>query len=160
MTVNLPWHHSEKLNIRKGSSPFASLQHEINKLFDNFFEDVPALWTNSNKLIPAVDVIENDKNFKVEVELAGMRQEDVEVEINDSYLTIKGEKKSSTEDKGDNYIRRERNYGSYQRVIALPETADSSKATATFKKGVLSVEVPKKAEAVAKSKKLEIKEAA
>ncbi len=160
MTINLPWHRAANININKGNNPFATLQNEVNKLFDNFFEDVPALWSNNKNLAPAVDIIENDKGFKVEVELPGIKQEDVEVDINDDYLTIKGEKKNSKEDKGENYIRQERSYGSYKRVIALPETADSDKAVATFKKGVLWVEIPKKAAAVAKTKKLEVKEAA
>lgn len=109
---------------------------------------------------PVVDIVENEKSFKVEAELPGMKQDDVEVTINDNYLTIKGEKKASKEDKDENYLRRERYYGSYQRTIALPETANADKAKATFKKGVLWVEIPKKAEAVKPSKKLEIREAA
>ena len=165
MTFNdlLPWGHPSNINIRQGKNPFASLQNEVNKLFEGFGGDwnVPSLWSSDNKNIsPAIDIIENDKSFKVEAELPGIKQENVEVDINDSYLNIKAEKKSSKNDDGDNYVRRERFYGTYQRTISLPETADASKAKASFKKGVLWVEIPKKAEAVAKSRKLEVREAA
>ncbi len=158
------WNRPSSIAVRRGDEPFSSLQKEINSLFENFFSgyEVPSLWNGNGggNLTPSVDIIENDKGFKVEAELPGMKSDDVEVSINDNYLTIKGEKKESKEDKGENYLRRERYYGSYQRTIALPETADADKAKATFKKGVLWLEIPKKAEAKAKSRKLEVKEAA
>ncbi len=159
MALNLPWAHNENINIRKTDNTFSLLQNEINKLFNNFFEERPSFWTN-NEIAPAVDIIENDKSFIIEVELPGLDQKDISVDINDAYLTIKGEKKISKENESENYIRQERYYGNYQRVIALPETADANKANATFKKGVLLIDILKKAEAIAKSKKLEIKEAA
>ena len=96
----------------------------------------------------------------MKAELAGMQPEDVEVNVTDGFLTIKGEKKEEKEEKDENYLRRETSYGSFQRTIALPETANTEKAEATFRNGVLSIEVPKKAEAVQKPKKLQIKKAA
>lgn len=163
----LPWNHPNEISIRRSRTPFSSLQNEINRVFDDFFSNgfsesslLPSSWTGDQLATPAVDIVENEKSFKVEAELPGMDQDDVEVTINDNYLTVKGEKKESKEDKDDNYVRRERYYGSYQRTISLPETANTDKAKATFKKGVLQVEIPKKAEAVKPSKKLEIKEAA
>lgn len=160
----LPWERPSNVSIRQGS-PFSSLQDEINRVFSNFFSgfgessSLPSLMTSQN-LIPAVDIVETDESFRIEAELPGMKQEEVEVTINDSYLTIKGEKEASKEDKDKNYLRRERYYGSYQRTIALPETVNADKAKATFKKGVLWVEIPKKAEAVKPSRKLDIKQAA
>ncbi|MCB2081683.1 MAG: Hsp20/alpha crystallin family protein [Rickettsiales bacterium] len=161
----IPWDRPSSLSARRERNPFSSLQSEVNRAFDDFFNNgfeqslIPAAWTG-NQMTPAVDIIENDKSFKVEVELPGMKEDDVEVTINDSYLTIRGEKKESKEDKSENYVRRERYYGSYQRTVALPETVNTDKAKATFKKGVLWVEIPKKAEAVKPSKKLDIKTAA
>ena len=163
----LPWNHPSEISIRRNRNPFSSLQNEINRVFDDFFNNgfsesslLPSSWTDDQLATPAVDIVENEKSFKVEAELPGMDQDDVEVTINDNYLTVKGEKKESKEDKDDNYVRRERYYGSYQRTISLPETANTDKAKATFKKGVLQVEIPKKEEAIKPSKKLEIKEAA
>jgi len=161
----IPWDRPHNLNVKRERAPFSSLQSEINRLFDDFLTNgferalLPAAWTGDQMLTPAVDIIENDKNFKVEIELPGMEESDVEVTINDNYLTIKGEKKESKHDKGENYVRRERYYGSCERAIALPETADTDKAKATFKKGVLWVDIPKKAGAVKPAKKLEIKAA-
>ena len=109
---------------------------------------------------PAVDVVENEKNFKVKAELAGMKPEDVEISVTDGFLTIKGEKQEETEEKDENYLRRETSYGSFQRVVALPETADCDGADASFKNGVLNIEVPKKPEAIQKPRKLRIKKAA
>jgi HSP20 family protein len=156
MTINLPWQHRPDKASKSGNI-FSSLQGEINRLFDDFFEDSPALIA-SKSILPAIDITENDKCFKVEAELPGLEEKDVEVDINDNYLTIKGEKKTSSEDKGENFIRQERYYGNYQRVIALPTSVNSNEAKATFKKGVLSIEIPKKPESVIKSRKLEIQE--
>ncbi|MDB2414213.1 Hsp20/alpha crystallin family protein [Rickettsiales bacterium] len=167
MAFNItPWNRFGNINVRKERSPFTSLNQEINQVFDDFFNgfqnELPtsSLWAGNNLLTLPVDVIENDKSFKIEAELPGLKQEDVDVTINDNYLTIKAEKKASKEDKEDNYVRRERFYGSYQRTISLPETANADKAKASFKKGVLWVEIPKKEEAVKSSRKVEIKEAA
>ena len=161
----IPWNDKSEINIfRNHNNPFKALQKEVNKLFEDFTDgfSLPSVFSEKElkKLNPAMDIIDNDKSFKVEAELPGMSQEDIQVEINDHCLTIKGEKKTSKEDKTDDYVRRERYYGTYQRTISLPETADADQAKATFKKGVLSVEMPKKAGAVAKTRKLEIKAAA
>ena len=156
----LPRERAGHLSIRREKDPFSSLQREINRLFDDFFSNgverslVHAAWTGDQLVAQAVDILDNDKSFKVEAELPGMKEDDVEVTINDNYLTIRGEKKESKEDKGENYVCRERHYGSYQRTIALPETADTDKAKATFKKGVLWVDIPKKAGTAKPSKKL------
>ncbi len=163
----LPWNHPNEINIRRNRTPIVSLQTEINRVFDDFFNNgfsetslLPTSWKGDQLAAPVVDIVENEKTFKVEAELPGIDQDDVEVTVNDNYLTIKGEKKGSKEDKDEDYVRRERYYGSYQRTIALPETANADKAKATFKKGVLWVEIPKKKEAINPSKKLEIEAAA
>ena len=138
-----------------------TLHEDMDRMIQNFFDGshfFPA-WSNGGDN-PAIDIIENEKSFRVNAELAGMNPEDVEVSVTDGFLTIKGEKKEETEEKDENYLRRETSYGSFQRIIALPETAHCDKAEATFKNGILKIEVPKKAEALQKPKKLEIKKAA
>jgi HSP20 family protein len=137
-----------------------SLQRQMNRLFDDFFDDFGA-HNNQLAAIPAVDIVEGDTSYKISAELPAMNAEDVDISINDSYLTIKGEKKEEKEehDKNNTIVRRERHYGSYQRTIALPQNVDTSKADASFKNGVLHIEVPKKAEEQTKSRKIQIKQA-
>ena len=92
--------------------------------------------------------------------MPGIDPECVDISITKDYLIIKGEKEEEKEEKDKNYIRRESSYGSFFRQIPLPETARADDAEATFKNGVLTVLIPKKAEAVLKPRKLQIKKAA
>lgn len=166
MAFNLfPWSsRSEDIKIsNKDGNIFSAWNKEISSFFDNIANDFKSLstWSEDKDLTPAVDIIDNERVFRVEAELPGIKAENVEVDIGDNLLTIKGEKKASKEDKGENYVHRERYYGKYLRTISLPENVDTSRAKATFKKGVLWVEVPKtETRAAPKFRKLEIKEAA
>ncbi len=158
---------SSPVAIRRTSAsrdPFSSLQNDINNLFEDFFGvyPAPAAFLGGQSLtstIP-VDVVESEKSYKIEAELPGTKAEDVEVTFSNNSCTIKCEKEEASEDKGSNYIRRERSYGASQRTIPLPEGVDIDKAEASFRKGILLIEVPKKPEAVQKTKKLKVKEAA
>lgn len=157
------WNRPSNIPVRQRNRfgrSLMSLQDDMDRMLQEFFggTSLPA-WAQE-PAFPAVDIIENEKDFKVKAELAGMQPEDVEISVTDGFLTIKGEKKEEKEEKDENYIRRETSYGSFQRTIALPETANTDKAEASFKNGILNVEVPKKAEAVQKPKKLQIKKAA
>ena len=158
----IPWDQSFTIPVRyrnRFNRSLSSLQDDIGQMVSSFMNDGFSGW-KSELTFPAVDIIENDKDFKVKAELAGMNPEDVDVSVTDGFLTIKGEKKEEKEEKGDNYLRRESSYGSFNRTIALPDTANCEKAEATFKNGIISVSVPKKAEALQKPKKIEIKKAA
>ncbi|MBI3440444.1 MAG: Hsp20/alpha crystallin family protein [Proteobacteria bacterium] len=141
---------------------FASLQEDMNRLFERFYRGSEVYLTNWDKAttIPAVNIAENGNSFRIEAELPGMPPESIDVSVSGNMLTIKGEKKEEKEEKDENYIRRESSYGSVYRQIILPEAANGEKADASFKNGVLTVTVPKKAEAVQQSKKLQIKKAA
>src|SRR5262249_7217762 len=108
---------------------------------------------------PSVDIIDDQEHFKVEAELPGMGEKDVLVNISKGLLTIKGEKSVSTKNKGKNYVMREIGYGSYARSIALPDTVDIDKASASFKKGMLWVTIPKKQEISQKSRNITIEAA-
>ena len=155
------WNRPSNVPVRQRNRfgrSLMSLQDDMDKMFHDFFGGMPA-WAHE-PAFPAVDIIENEMDFKVKAELAGMQPEDVEINVTDGFLTIKGEKKEEKEESGENYLRRESSYGSFQRTIALPETANTDKAEASFKNGVLSIKVPKKAEAMQKPKKLQIKKAA
>jgi len=142
--------------------PFRSLQREVNRVFRDFFDDasVPDLGFGASLMpgvAPKMDIAETDKAFEVTVELPGIDEKDVDISVIDGVLTIKGEKKAETEEKGKNYHRIERSYGSFQRSMALPPTVDIDAIDATFKNGVLSVMLPKRAKAVEKAKKIKIK---
>lgn len=143
----------------------ASFQREMNHLFEHFFKGIELNmtdWDGLNSQVPAIDMIENGDSFIVNAELAGVNPDDVEVEARDGFLTIKGERSEEKKDKDEvaNFIRSEISCGYFQRTISLPETANAEKAEATFKNGLLTVKVPKKAEAMQKPKKLQIKKAA
>lgn len=157
------WNRPSHIPVQHGSRfgrSLLSLQEDMDRIFHDFFGGTsPPAWVKEDGF-PAVDIIENGKTFKVKAELAGMDPEDVEISVTDGFLTIKGEKQEEKEEKDGNYLRHETSYGSFQRTIALPETANCDKAEASFKNGVLNIEVPKKAKALQKPKKLQIKKAA
>lgn len=93
--------------------------------------------------LPPVDIVENDDAYSITVEIPGARKEDVNVESHDNVLTIKGEKKSEREEKDEHRHYVERSYGSFSRAFTLPSDAAGDKVKATFRDGVLTIEVPK-----------------
>jgi HSP20 family protein len=94
--------------------------------------------------LPAMDVFEKEGQLHVRAELPGIDQKDVEVEISGDTLTISGEKKEQREVKEENYYRSERSYGKFSRQVALPAGADTTKAAARFKDGILEIDIPVK----------------
>lgn len=136
--------------------PLTSVQEDMNRLFDNFYNG-SQLMAFGALSAPSVNVSEDSKSIKVEAELAGIDPKNVDVEIMKGSMTLKGERQQEENKEDKNYIRREISYGSFTRTVALPETADGDKAKATFKNGLLTIEIPKVQEAQQKSKKVEIK---
>ena len=108
--------------------------------------------------MPAVDVSETDKAYEITAELPGMDEKNVEVKVATGVLTIKGEKQDEKEEKKKDYYMRERSFGSFERTFAVPDGVDSDKIDANFKKGILSVTLPKNAEAQ-KAEKIAVKAA-
>ena len=104
---------------------------------------------------PRVDISEGEKNIIVKAEIPGCDAKDVDVSLDGRILTIKGEKKQEKEEKEKNYLRMERAYGYFSRTIELPGEVDQQEVDATYKKGVLTVALKKKASK--DSKKIEIK---
>jgi len=155
------------VTVRKGQSPIQVFQNEMNDLFRSFFgETLPHFWRASETYMPfgvcpAMDVAETDKDFKITAELPGMDVKDISVTIRDGYVTIKGEKEDAFKEEKNGYFRQERNFGEFQRVIALPVNAvDEEKAEASMGRGVLTISIPKKAEAQSAPRKLDVKSAA
>jgi HSP20 family protein len=149
---------SELLPSRDIWEPFGSLRRDMERLFEDFSRDLgwgpPA--AAGVGMAPRVDVSETESEIRIEAELPGVDEKDVEVVLSDGRLTIKGEKKQEKEEKKKDYHMVERSYGSFARSITLPFEADPDKVRATFVKGVLNVTVPKPSEVKAKEKKIAI----
>jgi HSP20 family protein len=137
-------------------NPFLSLQREVEKLFDDFTRAWPSV--GASELVPSTDVTENDKEIQITAELPGLEEMDVQINVADGVLTIKGEKKAEKEEKDKNYRLVERSYGSFSRSIELPAGVNPDAIKATITKGVLTVVVPKPAPA--QVKKIDVKAAA
>ena len=166
MTMREILHWNRPLNMpiqHRGSRGITlfSLPDEMNNFLYNFFGDIDySSWQDDlSTALPAIDIIDNEKDFRVKAEIAGYNPDDIEISVTDGSLTLSGKREEEEEEKGKNYLRREISSGSFQRTIALPETANCDKAEASFKNGVLNIEIPKKAGAVHKPKKLVIKKA-
>ena len=97
--------------------------------------------------MPAVDVTQTDKGYEITAELPGMEEKDIDVKLANGILTIRGEKRDEKEEKKNDYYVRERSFGSFERSFQVPENVDTDKVSASFKKGVLTVTLPKKPEA-------------
>jgi len=139
--------------------PFATLQREIDRLFDDFTRGWPALGGFAKTdLLPSMDVTETDKAIEITAELPGLEEKDVEINVADNVLTIRGEKKAEKEEKDKDYRLLERTYGSFARTLELPAGVDPDMIKASIAKGVLTVTVPKPAPA--EVKKVEVKAAA
>jgi HSP20 family protein len=122
-----------------------SFHDRMNRFFgEGFFpsEKMVSEW-NLADWKPAVDVYEEDNAIVIKAELPGIDKKDIEVELNDGVLTLKGERNYENEVKEDNYYRKERAYGKFHRAFTLPEGLDPEKVEAAFKDGVLKVTVPK-----------------
>lgn len=143
------------------SNPFTSLQREIDRLFDDFSRGFPAMTAfgnNGSSLMPSIDVSETDKEIEITAELPGLEEKDVQINVADNLLTIRGEKKAEKEEKDKNYRLVERSYGSFERTLELPDGVNADAIKASIAKGVLKVTVQKPAPAQAK--KIEVKSAA
>jgi HSP20 family protein len=161
----------EKSESLQAWHPFESLRQEIDRLFDDFGMGFPfrrSLWATEPLFrrevtwptMPAVDVVEGEKAYEITAELPGMDEKNIEVKMADGRLTIKGEKQEEKEEKKKDYYLQERHFGSFERSFDIPESVDPNKIEASFKKGVLTVTLPKKAEAQKPAKKIEVKAAA
>jgi HSP20 family protein len=123
-----------------------SIRDDMNRLFNEFFgrtEGQEGTWL-SGAWTPPVDIHETDDALILKAELPGFSKDDVNVELKDNSLTLKGQRQNEKEVKEEQYHRRERAYGSFQRTFMLPATVDPEKVTATFKDGVLELRLPKR----------------
>ncbi len=142
-------------------SPLENLHSEIDRFFENFLTgsgfQIPAPSKTMNSAFkPRIDISGNEKKYAVTAELPGVKEEDIHLELKGDALVIKAEKKQEekTEEKG--YYRIERSYGSFQRVLALPEDADKEAIKASYKDGVLNITMPRSGKLPEESKTISI----
>ncbi|MGK6314637.1 Hsp20/alpha crystallin family protein [Neorhizobium sp. DT-125] len=141
--------------------PFLSLHREVNRLFDDVFRSfdnrLPAFgsFPSLNAGWPTVEISETDKEIKVTAEVPGMEEKDIEVLLDDGVLTLKGEKRSETEDQEKQFS--ERFYGRFERRIPLDYEVEDDNVDARFKNGVLTVVLPKSEKAQSQVKRIAIK---
>lgn len=144
-------------------NPFLALHREMNRLFDDAFRAFDTRWPAFGSFFssdgwsngwPNVEVSENDKEWKVSAEIPGMDEKDIEILVDDNMLTLRGEKRSEVDD-GDRQFS-ERYYGRFERRMALPPDVETDRAQAKFKKGVLTVTLPKSETARSRVKRITI----
>jgi HSP20 family protein len=159
LTDLVPWGRGRNVPSRRteDQNPIWTLHREMNRVFDDVlrsFELAP-LGTSFEPSIgwPSIDVDETDKDLKVTAELPGLDEKDVQLELANGVLSIKGEKKTEKEDKDRRFS--ERYYGHFERRIPV-EDVDADKISASFKNGVLTVTMPKLPEAQSKVKRIAI----
>jgi HSP20 family protein len=143
--------------------PFFRLQHEVNRLFDDAFSGFGL----SSRLAPEfqdfrsprINVRETDAAFEIEAELPGVDEKDIDVELSDNVLTIRGEKRAEREEtkKNGDYRLIERSFGSFARSIEVPFAVEADGVEATFRNGVLTLTLPKPADAVSRTRKIVVK---
>ncbi len=150
----VPWNRSDRDRDSQSLHPVATLHRDVNRLFEEAFRGFGDSPFFSGRGWPSMDVEETDKEFRVSAELPGLDEKDVEVLLHDGVLTLRGEKKLESEDRNRSYS--ERFYGRFERQVSLDRDVDEGAVKATFKKGILTVTVPKNAKALERSKRIPI----
>ncbi len=159
----VPYQKEKNLPVRhEDVEPFGLLRREIDRLFEDFtggflLDPFRRFGERIRHYSPTLDVSETDKNVVVNVELPGMDEKDIELSLTDNHLMIRGEKREEKEEKRKGYYRTERSFGEFSRVIPVPTGVDTNKVSAVFKKGLLSITLPKTEEAHGTVKKILIK---
>ena len=146
--------------------PLMKFHRDMNKMFSEAFRGFemapfglhqPLFPRLANDMLkPTLDLGASEKEYNITVEIPGVDEKDVKLEIVNDTLTIRGEKKQEKEEKEKNYYRVERSYGSFQRMLSLPEDADQDGVKATFKNGILTITLPRKALPESTVKKIEV----
>jgi len=121
-----------------------SLQSEMNRLFNTFFDTPTSGGTGSpRRFVPSTDLAETETHYVLTADLPGVAEDDVSIELDDNVLTVSGERKLEQEEKREGYHRVERSFGRFRRSLRLPDGVDADAIAATFDKGVLEIRIPK-----------------
>src|SRR6201981_2320741 len=141
---------------------FVTIQDRMNRLFRDSYGNASygdqgrEESLQNTAFAPPVDVYEDEHNVTLKIEVPGIDEKDVDVRIENNVLTVHGERKFEKEEKEENFRRVERRYGSFTRTFTLPSTVDAEKVSANYDKGILKIELPKKAEAKPKQIKVNV----
>jgi HSP20 family protein len=185
MSKLAPWNWFKKEEEHEGSSvpskrddqavpvrqthPLSQIHNEIDRLFDDAFRDFgfPSLRTGRRRLFPSLtrtdwlkptlDLAATDQEYTVSVELPGVETNEVKLELVNDTLRVSGEKRQEKEEKEKDFYRMERSYGSFQRVLSLPEDADQENIKAVFKNGVMTITLPRKSLPQSAVKQIDVK---
>jgi HSP20 family protein len=151
----IPWRNRGSLTKASGRDPFFALHDQIDRVFDEFTRGfgLPAFGERTLGW-PSVDVKEDEKRFCVEAELPGLDKDDVEVLLTDNVLTLRGEKRVEQDDSKRHYS--ERYFGQFERRIPLSAEVEADKIEASFKNGVLKLQIPKSKQAQERSRRIPI----
>jgi HSP20 family protein len=166
VTDLIPWKSARGSEpaVRGERDAVAALQNDVNRAFADFLRlsNVPSPfsgWPGSflDNSGVQVDVAETGKEVKVSAELPGVDEADIDVRVSDGMLVISGEKKADREVDENGYILHERSFGRVERIVPLPDGIDANAAQASFKSGVLTVTIPKTAEAQSGAKRIPVR---
>jgi len=149
----LPWRKS-KTSLSNTGNSIENFRREADSLFNRFF-DMPGL---GDSLQPKIDIVDKKKNIIVKAEVPGMDVDDLDISLNGQYLTISGNKKHEVNKSKGDYYHVESSYGSFSRTVQLPEEVDQSDVDASYKKGVLKIELKKTHQEESKRIKIEAKD--
>lgn len=133
-----------------------TLHNRLSALLQDFAEPTAESDSPAASFTPPVDIYEDAQKLVLKLEVPGIREEDLDIRLENQTLTVRGERKFEKEEKQENFHRIERRFGSFVRSFTLPTTVDTEKVQASFDAGVLSIEVTKRAEAQPKKIKVSI----
>ena len=164
MADKTPTNETKAVAPRRSIMDLGRWERDMDRMMEDFFGRRmrpwwPERWFGGEEFdmrTPAVDLFEEKDDIVVKAEIPGMDKDNINVNLSDHTLTIKGEKKKEEEVKEENYYRSERSYGSFVRTLELPKDVHADKVKATFKNGVLEVRMPKTEEAKAKEIKVKV----
>lgn len=140
-----------------GGDVFRSLHREIDRVFEDMMRGVPA-W-DAGRVVPRLDVRDTETGLEVVADLPGMDEADIDIRLTDNTLIIQGEKKAEKDEEREGWRLRERTIGSFLRTVPLPYAVDEDKVAATYDKGVLTIALPKSAQAKETTRRIEVKKA-
>lgn len=156
----LPWASPRRTMTRgeRGGDPFLSLKREMDRVFENFWDRFERPFgMEPTAGFPRTDISETEDEIEVAMELPGIDEKDIDVSVSEDVITVRGEKKDEREEEKKGYYLSERSYGSFHRTIPIPPGVDADKAEARFRKGVLTITLPKTDDAKSKTRRIEVK---
>lgn len=166
----VPVRKTDVANAGRNPASLMQLHHDMDRWFDDAFKSfsIPSLGARLGGLSetgsamqqmfrPQIDVSGDNNGYQICLEVPGMTEDDLTLEIKDDLLLIRGQKEERTEDKDKHYYRVERSYGSFQRTLSLPDDANADEISASLDKGVLRLEIPRRSEARSDVKRISIK---